>query len=145
MQILNKVVKRFALFIGVLMTVLTLGGCSLGKTQGGNQKSNIEYTLIKAEDVPETFKSQIDMEMKQEFDMVYSDGNYMYIAIGYGELPTGGYNISLEELVEKNGKICIRTRLHAPEDESNVIQEFTCPYLVIKLEDSDRKVAVNRY
>ncbi len=132
--------------IAVMLIVVMSGisGCSVERGRKNNNKE-VDYTIVKSQDIPEQLKSQIDMKMRDEFDITYSDGNSMYIVSGYGEVPTGGYSITVEELVMDKDNINVRTKLHAPEENNDVVQEFSCPYVVIKLEDSDKKVVVNRY
>lgn len=132
--------------IAVMLIVVMsgIGGCSVERGRKNNNKE-VDYTIVKSQDIPEQLKSQIDMKMRDEFDITYSDGNSMYIVSGYGEVPTGGYSITVEELVMDKDNINVRTKLHAPEENNDVVQEFSCPYVVIKLEDSDKKVVVNRY
>lgn len=132
--------------VAVMLIVVMSGisGCSVERGRKSNNKE-VDYTIVKSQDIPEQLKSQIDMKMRDEFDITYSDGNSMYIVSGYGEVPTGGYSITVEELVMDKDNINVRTKLHAPEENNDVVQEFSCPYVVIKLEDSDKKVVVNRY
>ena len=134
---------------GLLLVILLLvmaeaSGCSLERGKNSSKKE-VDFTIVKSEDIPEQLKKQIDMKMKDEFDLTYSDGNNMYIVSGYGEVPTGGYSITVEELRMDSNKIHVRTKLHAPEESNDIVQEFSCPYIVIKLEDNDKKVVVNRY
>ena len=63
----------------------------------------------------------------------------MYIAIGYGEQPSGGYSISVNEFYETEESLFIDTTLIGPGKAENVTNTPTRPYIVIKTENIENK------
>ena len=53
--------------------------------------------------------------MSQPFKLTYTDDKNLYIAVGYGAQPTGGYSISIRELYLTENSIVLATELMGPE------------------------------
>jgi hypothetical protein len=66
--------------------------------------------------------------------MTYSDGEYLYIARGYGEQETGGYSITVQELYLTEDAVVFSGALYGPQNGEQVTQSKSYPYIVIKLE-----------
>ncbi|MEW4412605.1 protease complex subunit PrcB family protein [Clostridium sp. AN503] len=54
--------------------------------------------------------------------------------MGYGEQPTGGYSISVNELYLTENSIVIDTELKGPEKGEEVGVEKSYPYIVVQTE-----------
>lgn len=53
---------------------------------------------------------------------------------------TTGYSISVRGLYEAENAIYVKTTLSGPSKTESVSQVVTCPYVVIKMEYSDKNV-----
>lgn len=126
--------------IGILLiSFLALSGCSTD-TSGGKQGKSFDYTVVKEDDIPEIFKKQIDENKINPFQLSYLDGEYLYIAVGYGEQASGGYSIQVKELCEQGEDIRFLTELIGPNDEQVVKKLPTTPHIVVKMEAMDKMV-----
>ena len=133
----KKIVRGISL--GMVLCVMGMtGGCVL---QQGNEKlQDLEYTVVKPEEVPETLKNQIEEEKEAGFSLTYSDEAYLYIARGYGQQETGGYSIAVEECYLAENAICVETVLQGPQVGEKVHKEPSYPYIVLKTELREEKV-----
>ena len=55
------------------------------------------------------FLKELEEKKINPFQMTYMDGEYLYIALGYGEQPTGGFSITIHGLYETGDKLCLET------------------------------------
>lgn len=115
-----------------------LGGCVL--RQGKDKLQELEYTVVAPEELPETLAARIEAEKEADFELTYSDNEYLYIARGYGVQETGGYCIAVEECYLAENAICVRTTLSGPQVGEKVNRQPSCPYIVLKMEHRDEKV-----
>ena len=123
-----KAFIRGKMYLGLLMVVaasLWLAGCSASKDDGDKVR-DLDFT--------DELKKLIAEKQQQPFKLTYSDEQNLYIAVGYGVQPTGGYSISVNELYLTDNSIVINTELKGPEKGENAGTEQSFPYIVIKTE-----------
>ena len=72
--------------------------------------------------------------------MTYMDGEYLYVAVGYGEQATGGFSIAVRGLYEMGDKLCFETELLGPGKDETVKQKASYPFVIIKTEKTEREV-----
>ena len=131
--------KRGLLIIFILLTAFLMGGCKM-EDQDSEKIRDIEFTVLDEELIPEEFKLVIDEKKQEVFRLTYNDGQYTYIAEGYGEQPTSGYSIVINEVYLSSNAVYFDSNLMGPEKDDEIIQMPTCPYIVIKLENIDKPV-----
>lgn len=131
--------KRFYIFLALLTYILILTACAAGKTD--NEKiRNIEFTVVDREDVPEEFLAKIEEEQEGEMKLSYGDKGYLYAARGYGVQETSGYSVTVDRCFETEQEIRIGTSLLGPGKEEKILKKKTYPYVVIKMEYTDKQI-----
>lgn len=133
---MQKIVKTI-LFFMVLCGILA--GC--GNTGKEVQKEkDLDYTVVTAEQIPEELKVNLEERKAEAFKITYVDEGYLYICVGYGEQPTGGYSITVKNLYLTNNAIYVDTSLSGPtpEESQNPVKSY--PYIVLKTEYIDKTV-----
>ena len=93
-----------------LSLIHILAGCSASKDSGAKVR-DLDFTVAGDMDVPDELKNLIAEKQQQPFKLTYSDEQNLYIAVGYGVQPTGGYSISVNELYLTDNSIVINTEL----------------------------------
>lgn len=116
-----------------------LSGCSVGKDDGEKLR-DLEFTVIGDEEVPQELMKTIEEKKTNVFKLTYSDGQNLYIVTGYGEQPSGGYSITVEELYLTENSIVLDTELKGPENGEQAGTEKSYPYIVIKTESLENPV-----
>lgn len=122
----------------VLMTILLMG-CS--ENQGRTRKlQDLKFTVLSQEQLSEELKAITEEKKEESFKLTFVDEDNMYICVGYGKQPTGGYSISVTELYETENAIYIHTNLLGPSAEEAKKKSPSYPYIVVKLEKLDKTV-----
>ncbi len=135
--------KKILAFVSIfLVSIILFAGCKSEKTDIKKIK-DLEFTVVEDADIPEPFKKIIDEKKKQPFKMSYTDSDYLYIVVGYGEQPTGGYSISVDDLYLTSNAVYIFTNLIGPSEKDYVTNALTYPYVVVKTEFIDKVVVFN--
>lgn len=118
------------LFVAMFCICFFIYGCS---EANNNQKlEDVEFSVVADEDIPEQLKTIIEEKKVAPFQLSYSDGEKMYIAVGYGEQSTGGYSIEVPEVYLTAENIVIDTNLLGPEGTPVGVKSY--PYVVIEVE-----------
>ena len=93
-------------------------GC--GTEKEGKRGKDLDYTVVPTEECPADFLAEINKKKINPFQMTYEDGEYCYLAVGYGEQETNGFSVRVLGLYEKGDGVVFETNLLGPEKE-NVI------------------------
>ena len=129
--------------IGVLLAAWLLGTAACGGGEKPPVYAGAEerpYEIVAGSSVPYKVNEKIYKEKKKAFQFTYRDKENMYVAIGYGEQPTGGFGIRVLTVRETEESILIETELVAPEAGEVVTPAPFSPYLVLKMAASEKSV-----
>ncbi len=132
--------KRFGcFFVALMMTMGVLAGCSLQSDEQVKLR-DLDFTILSEEMIPEELMGIIAEKGTEAFKLTYSDNNYLYICVGYGEQATGGYSIAVNELYLTDNAVYVDTTLLGPDASEKNNQVPSCPFVVIKTEYLDETV-----
>lgn len=131
-------IKNLLYAVVITTLVLILTGCEAQET-AGDKLRDLDFTVIGENEQPDALKSIIAEKSGSAFQISYTIGEELYIAVGYGEQPSGGYSITVNEFYETADAIFIDTTLIGPGSAQNVTGTPTTPYIVIKTENIDDK------
>ncbi len=127
----------------LILNLVLMTGC--GMEEDEKEKVNdIEFTVVPEENIPKELKTLIDNKKKAEFIVSYGDKENLFIAVGYGEQPIGGYSIQVKELYETKNNIFIDTEFIGPSKSEDVSQTISYPYIVVQMEYIDKQVRSDR-
>ena len=126
-------------FFVMLAFVLLLCGCSVQKDDMEKLR-DIEFTVVDEMKIPVELKQYIEDEKEEPFEIVYGDEGYLYLAKGYGTKETSGYSIEVKECFETSNIIYMETNLLGPQKKEEIQEEESFPYIVLKIEYSDKSV-----
>ena len=133
--------KKYFIYVLVLTIFigLTAGGCGV-RELSDDKKGDVDYTVVPEEDLPETLKGAIAERMTKPFKLSYVDKDELYLVTGYGEQPSGGYSVVINDLYLTDNTIVFETTLVGPDESDNVSSGTTYPYIVVKTEYIDYEV-----
>ena len=131
----------------IVYLLLSIGLISLfvacdNDTSKPDKVKELEFTVVEDADVQIKLMETINEKKNNPFKITFSDEGeeYLYIVVGYGEKPTGGYSISVDEFYLGENAIYIDTNLIGPSEEEFVSNAVTYPYVIIKTEFTDKRV-----
>ena len=111
--------KRVLAVLLAAWMMFAFTGCTLLSEEKVNVK-DLDFTVLGEEKIPEELMSIIEEKKAEPFKLTYSDREYLYICIGYGEQKTGGYSIAVNELYLTENAICVNTELLGPGEVSTL-------------------------
>ena len=130
--------KLAAVLVSLLLLVI-LAGCSMMSDERVKVR-DLEFTVLGEEKIPEELLAIMTEKGGEPFQLTYSDNEFLYISVGYGEQPTGGYSICVNELYLTDNAVYVSTSLLGPDTapQSNGTPSYPC--IVIKTEYLDKTV-----
>ena len=121
-------------FIVLAAIVLLLTGCQF-QTNSTKKVKDLEYTIVEEGKLPEKLGQEVQEKKKEPFQLTYEDQGSLYVCVGYGEQPTGGYSIVVEECYLTNNAICFNTTLMGPGKEATLTNVPSYPVITVLTED----------
>ncbi|MBS6196445.1 MAG: protease complex subunit PrcB family protein [Clostridiales bacterium] len=131
--------KRLSFVCLIALLAVCIVGCGMIRKKGGEAKK-VDYTVVKNEDQPAEVKKVIDVKKQEGFQMTYQCEGELYMLKGYGIQSTGGYSIQVEYVTENKEEIHIKTKLVGPASKEEQKDAISCPVIVVKVENRDKKV-----
>lgn len=131
--------KKGAAFLLAMLCMLLLPGCSI-LSEERVKLQDLGFTVVSEEKIPGELKTIIDEKKAAPFKLTYSDEEYLYIVIGYGQQESGGYSIAVNELYLTQDAIYVNTTLLGPESSEAANRVPSCPYIVLKMDYMEKPV-----
>lgn len=131
--------KKALFFCLLVWLAAGIVGCSMAQGKTGDNRK-VDYTVVKKEDLPAEVKKVIDSKKQERFQMTYQGEGELYIMKGYGIQSSGGYSIQVEYVTENEEEVHVKTKLVGPASREEQKDTISSPYLVVKMEDRDKKV-----
>ena len=135
-------IKRVCVCSILIVCMVALCSCTKKKLSVHKEK-DLDFAVVEQSEIPEKLAEEILAKKENGFQLTYKDGEYMYIAIGYGAQETGGYSVRVKELFLAKNVIYIDSSLVGPEENDMVLNAKTYPYVVVKLENRNLNVVFN--
>ena len=99
-------------------------------------KANLSRCLVSFDQSIDAARAEGDTkrEMEDGLKLTYLAEDALYVARGYGEQPSGGYSIAVDDLYLSGTDLCIKTTLIGPAADEKVTTAVTYPFIVLKLQ-----------
>lgn len=134
----RQIRKRMELVL-VALIAMVVAGCTV--TDSSKEKvADVDFTVVAEEEIPKEVKEVIEEKKTEEFRVVFTAGENMYIVVGYGQKETSGYSIAVKELYRTENAIRIDTNLLGPQKGETINEESTYPYIVLMVENMDMPI-----
>ena len=131
--------KKKRILAGVLILLLCLQGCGVIETD--TQKiEDLEYEILEEKDIPQELSEMIEERKETGFKVTYTDQEYLYIAMGYGQQETGGYSIAVNECYLTKNAIYFDTTLIGPVKGEKINRVKSYPYIVVRVGKLEKNV-----
>lgn len=131
--------RRIAQVVLVLFMLLMMIGCS-DRQDKTKKLRDLKFTVLSEDQLPEELQGIMEEKKPESFKLTFTDENDLYICVGYGKQPTGGYSISVTELYETENAVYVHTNLLGPSAGETQKESPSYPYIVVKLEKLDKTV-----
>ena len=136
---MKKVYVFVAVFIFCFLLSYMLTGCTM-LSEERIKLRDLEFTVLSEEKIPAELMNIIEEKKAAPFKLTYSDNEFLYITIGYGEQATGGYSIAVNELYLTDNAIYVNTNLLGPDGTTQSENVSSYPFIVLKTEYLDETV-----
>lgn len=120
--------------------MLLLSGCSVKVVDATKKVKDIDFVVVKEENVPPKLLEEIEKQKAHAFKMTFRDQNDLYVCEGYGKRDSGGYCIQVKEFYEAKNGIYVETLLEGTYEGEKTKAITSYPYIILKTEYRDLPV-----
>jgi len=131
--------KLCKLWVGVFVIVFLMTGCQMMSSESVKLR-DLDFTIQSEEVMPTELLEMVKERQEEPFKFTFTDGENLYICIGYGEQERGGYSITVDALYLTEDAIYVETTLLGPGNSESGKNVPSYPYIVIKTEALDKTV-----
>lgn len=117
------------------LCLFLLSGCEKGEEI--EKIRDIDFTVCDPGGIPKEVLELVEGKKETPFKFTYSNQDYMYIAVGYGEQNRTNLDVVVEELYLSTNAVYVDTNLVSHEEGATQENIITYPYVVIKCEKFD--------
>jgi hypothetical protein len=129
--------KKLLLFLCLAGIFLT--ACQL-TAQNPDKVADLEFTVVDEREMPQEIADYIATKQTEPMRNTYTTEDYLYVIVSYGEQPTSGYSIAVNDFYLGENAIYVDTSLIGPSKDEMVNETVTYPYIVLKTEKRDEPV-----
>lgn len=90
----------------------------------------LTFNQVNREDLPAEPQAWAEERHRQQGTYVRDFGEKTYLLVSWGEKPTGGYDVKIEEVAKASDGSLVGVRLSAPKPDEFVTQAFTYPHAI---------------
>lgn len=129
----------------ILLGILIICGFifwACGTESKPEKTGDISFTVVPEGEVPEELQKLIDERKESEFRLSFSEGENLYLVVGYGRQETGGYSIQVKDLYLAGDLIYMDTELLGPlpEETADAKDSTAAPWIVVKMQQMDKTI-----
>ncbi len=132
--------KRLISLILMLLAMGCVCGCGISKATDDSERTAVDFTVVRQDDLPAKVSELAAARRQEAYEMSYRYEGALYLMKGYGIQDTGGYSIQVEYVEENDEELHVKTRLVGPQNRSEQSAVVSCPQIVVKVEDRDKKI-----
>lgn len=132
-------IGRLLLFFAMFALTVFAAACGKGKEEY-EKTGEVDFTVVEEADVPKELLEVIKEKKDEACKLTYLAEDGLYLVRGYGEQPSGGYSIAVDDLYLSGTDLCIKTTLIGPAADEKVTTAATHPFIVLKLQPMETEV-----
>ena len=136
----NRLKAKLFIVLTVLVGLMLSFTACKEETKEEKKMKDLDFTVLGDNEIPMELKQIIEENKHEVAKTTFVDMGELYIIICYGDQPTTGYSIQVNELYETENTVTIKTTLKGPEKNEEVLKLITSPYIVVKLENIEKTV-----
>ncbi len=129
--------KKIFLVTLLTLTMLFVYGCAEVEEEG---KVVTPLDPEEKEELPEEIKSWIEDSRDEFGGRVRVHNDLLYILVTYGEKPTGGYVVEIDEVEKRDQTLVVTAEFTEPGEDEIVTQAITYPYDLAVVEETELPV-----
>ncbi|MGG1684979.1 protease complex subunit PrcB family protein [Pseudalkalibacillus sp. NRS-1564] len=136
-----------SLLLVISMMFVILAGCGNNSSQTSNESNggeqmqeNIAFETVEMQNAPKDVQTTVQQKWLEKSTFTIPSNDDLYIIITRGEMPTGGYSVSIDSIIKEGNEIVVSYFYTEPKKDDMVTQAITKPIVISKIEMTNTRV-----
>ncbi|MFK3959625.1 protease complex subunit PrcB family protein [Pseudalkalibacillus hwajinpoensis] len=136
-----------SLLLVISMMFVILAGCGNNSSQNSNESNGgeqmqekIAFETVKMQNAPKDVQTTVQQKWLEKSTFTIPSNDDLYIIITRGEMPTGGYSVSIDSIIKEGNEIVVSYFYTDPKKDDMVTQAITKPIVISKIEMTNSRV-----
>ncbi|WP_283152392.1 protease complex subunit PrcB family protein [Guptibacillus hwajinpoensis] len=136
-----------SLLLVISMMLVILAGCGNNSSQTSNESNggeqmqeNIAFETVEMQNAPKDVQTTVQQKWLEKSTFTIPSNDDLYIIITRGEMPTGGYSVSIDSIIKEGNEIVVSYFYTDPKKDDMVTQAITKPIVISKIEMTNTRV-----
>ena len=129
------------------MMFVILAGCGNNSSQTSNESNggeqmqeNIAFETVEMQNAPKDVQTTVQQKWLEKSTFTIPSNDDLYIIITRGEMPTGGYSVSIDSIIKEGNEIVVSYFYTDPKKDDMVTQAITKPIVISKIDMTNTRV-----
>ncbi len=127
------ITKKGLITVMVFALLLVLAAGCGEKTVGGPTEMN--FQRVQEEQLPGEVQNWLNENIIEYGEKTFVHENKLYILVAYGEKPTAGYTVEIDQVEKLDGNINVYASFQDPGPDDMVATVITYPYDLVVIDD----------
>ncbi|WP_377889715.1 protease complex subunit PrcB family protein [Alkalihalobacillus sp. R86527] len=139
---------RHIILLLTIVIALVISGCQnkenssqQPETNGGEKVSqDVEFETVQMNNAPEDIQTTIQQKWLEKSTFAVPSNEHLYIIITRGEMPTGGYSITIDNISKEGNSLLVSYYTTDPNKDEIVTQAITKPFTIAKIDHTNARI-----
>ncbi|MCA0987731.1 protease complex subunit PrcB family protein [Guptibacillus algicola] len=139
---------RHIILLLTIVIALVISGCQneentseQPETNGGEKVSEeVEFETVQMNNAPQDIQTTLQQKWLEKSTFTVPSGDHLYIIITRGEMPTGGYSITIDSISKEDNKLLVKYYTTDPKKDEMVTQAITKPFTIAKIDHTNARI-----
>ncbi|MDP4550712.1 protease complex subunit PrcB family protein [Alkalihalobacillus macyae] len=114
---------------------------SSNESNGGHKmKKELSFETVSMQNAPKDIQATVQQKWLEKSTFTVPSGDDLYIIITRGEMPTGGYSVHVDSIVEEENQLTVSYYYTDPKKDDMVTQAITKPIVITRIELTNARV-----
>lgn len=103
-------------------------------------QENIAFETVEMQNAPKDVQTTVQQKWLEKSTFTIPSNDDLYIIITRGEMPTGGYSVSIDSIIKEGNEIVVSYFYTDPKKDDMVTQAITKPIVISKIDMTNTRV-----
>ncbi|WP_270181558.1 protease complex subunit PrcB family protein [Alkalihalobacillus sp. CinArs1] len=136
---------RHIILLLTIVIAFVISGCQNNAeptdTNGGEEVSEeIDFEIVQMNNAPNDIQTTLQQKWIERATFAVPSGDHLYIIITRGEMPTGGYSVTIDNITKEGNKLLVTYYTTDPKKDDMVTQAITKPFTIAKIDHTNARI-----
>lgn len=137
---------RHIILLLTMVIAIVISGCQNNSSEpenstGGEEVSEeVAFETVQLNNAPADIQTTLQQKWLEKSTFTIPSGDHLYIIITRGEMPTGGYSVTIDNIQKQGNELLVTYVTKDPKKDEMVTQAITKPFTIVRTKLTNARV-----